>query len=115
MKNEPPKYSTYFLGTSASFVYDGGTPDVDPRRSILHGPVPPLSPAFARTFEFRLSGSEESEQVFDLPQIDTQRAIVAANNLRVYLSGGDGETEDRVYRAPPSTRRPTPTTRTTRS
>ena len=96
MKNEPPKYSTYFLGTSASFVYDGGTPDVGPTRSIVHGPVPPLSPPFTRTFEFRLSGSEESEQVFDLPHIDTQRVIVAANNLRVYLSGGAQETEDRV-------------------
>ena|ERR1700736_5905270 len=103
MKNEPLRYSTYVAGhvagyvtgTVDSFVYDGGIPDVDPTRLTV-GSVRPPNPAFTRTFEFRLSGSEESEQAFDLPKIDTQRAIVTANNLRVYLSGGAPETEDRV-------------------
>jgi hypothetical protein len=106
MKNEPLRYSTYVAGhvagyvtgTVDSFVYDGGIPDVDPTRLTV-GSVRPPNPAFTRTFEFRLSGSEESEQAFDLPKIDTQRAIVtrrtcactsaaALRRRRIELSAG---------------------------
>ena len=82
MSSQPANFS----GLS-TFVYDARKPGAQPVPAAAPGPDQGPAPALTRTIEFRLSGSEESEQAVDLPNIDLQRAIVVANNVRVYVSG----------------------------
>src|SRR5207302_1298393 len=54
--------------------------------TVEHAGAGSSQPVVIRTFEFRLVAEEQQEQSVELPQPVPTTAIVAANNIRTYLT-----------------------------